>query len=154
MQETWVWFLCQEDPQEKEVATHSSILAWNIPWTEKPGRLQSVGSQRVGHSWAHTHTHTHTCVCTHAHMHTRAHTHTHTHTPTCFPRNHVQSSTVCCMFLIYWKVESDLRMWLIAECGLQLGSPGSWCCLSKSASSWTYSDLGVMRSFLLAVMKT
>ena len=46
-QETWVRSLGQEDPLEKEMATHSSILAWKIPWTEKPGRLQSVGSQRV-----------------------------------------------------------------------------------------------------------
>ena len=49
MQETWVRSLGQEDPLEKEMATHSSTLAWNIPWTEKPGRLQSMGSQRVGH---------------------------------------------------------------------------------------------------------
>ena len=41
--------LGQEDPLEKEVATHSSILAWKIPWTEEPGRLQSVGSQRARH---------------------------------------------------------------------------------------------------------
>ena len=41
--------LGQEDPLEKEIATHSSILAWEIPWTEEPGRLQSIGSQRVGH---------------------------------------------------------------------------------------------------------
>ena len=40
---------CQEDPLEKERATHSSILAWRIPWTEEPGGLQSTGSQRVGH---------------------------------------------------------------------------------------------------------
>ena len=39
----------QEDPQEKGMATHSSILAWRIPWTEEPGELQSMGSQRVGH---------------------------------------------------------------------------------------------------------
>ena len=50
MQETWVPSLVQEDPLEKEMATHSSTLAWKIPWTEKPGRLQSVGSQRVGHN--------------------------------------------------------------------------------------------------------
>jgi len=49
MQETWVWSLGQADPLEKEMATHSSTLAWKIPWTEKPGRLQSMGSQRVGH---------------------------------------------------------------------------------------------------------
>ena len=48
-QETWVRSLGQEDPLEKEMTTHSSILAWRIPWTEKPGRLQSMGSQRVGH---------------------------------------------------------------------------------------------------------
>ena len=50
-----------EDPLEKEMATHSSILAWRIPWTEEPGRLQSLGSQRVRHDRAtNTHTHTHT----------------------------------------------------------------------------------------------
>ena len=45
MQETWVRFQGWEDPLEKEMATHSSILAWRIPWTEEPGRLQSMGSQ-------------------------------------------------------------------------------------------------------------
>ena len=49
MQETRVQSLGQEDPLEKEMATHSSILAWRIPWTEEPGRLQSTGSHRVGH---------------------------------------------------------------------------------------------------------
>ena len=47
--ETWVRSLGQEDPLEKETATHSSILAWKIPWIEERGRLQSTGSQRVGH---------------------------------------------------------------------------------------------------------
>ena len=49
MREAWVRTLGQEDPLEKEMATHSSILAWRIPWTEEPGGLQSMGSQRVGH---------------------------------------------------------------------------------------------------------
>ena len=49
MLETQVRSLGQEDPLEKEMATHSSTLAWKIPWTEEPGRLQSMGSQRVGH---------------------------------------------------------------------------------------------------------
>ena len=49
MRETWVRSLGQEDSLEKEMATHSSILAWRIPWMEKPSRLQSTGSQRVGH---------------------------------------------------------------------------------------------------------
>ena len=48
-QETWVRFLGQEDPLEKEMATHSNILAWEILWTEEPGRRQSMGSQKVGH---------------------------------------------------------------------------------------------------------
>ena len=48
MQEIQVQFLGREDPLEKEMATHSSILAWRIPWTEEPGRLQSMGSQESG----------------------------------------------------------------------------------------------------------
>ena len=51
MWETWVWSLVWEDPLEKEVATHSSILAWEIPWTEEPGGLQSTGFQGVKHDW-------------------------------------------------------------------------------------------------------
>ena len=46
MQETWVQSLGQEDPLEKEMATHSSILPWEIPWTEEPGRLQRMGSRK------------------------------------------------------------------------------------------------------------
>ena len=49
MQETWVQSLSWEDPLEKGMATHSSIPAWKIPWTEEPGGLQSMGSQRIGH---------------------------------------------------------------------------------------------------------
>ena len=49
IQETWVQFLGGEDPLEEEMATHSSILTWKIPWIEEPGRLQSMGSQQVGH---------------------------------------------------------------------------------------------------------
>ena len=52
MWETWVWSLSQEDPLEKELATHSSVLAWKILWTEEPGRLEFTGSQRVGHDWS------------------------------------------------------------------------------------------------------
>ena len=50
MQETQIQALGQEDPLEKEMATHSSIPAWRIPWTEEPGGLQSMGSQRVKHN--------------------------------------------------------------------------------------------------------
>ena len=52
MQVTQVWSLDGEDPLKKEMATHSSILAWEIPWTEEPGGLQSMGLQRVGHHLA------------------------------------------------------------------------------------------------------
>ena len=53
-QETWVRSLSQVDPLEKGMATHSSILAWRIPWTEEPDELQSMGSQRVGHDLAYS----------------------------------------------------------------------------------------------------
>ena len=49
VRETWVRSLGREDPLEKEIATHASTLAWKIPWTEERSRLQSMGSQRVGH---------------------------------------------------------------------------------------------------------
>ena len=52
MQEMWVPSLGWEDPLEKELATHSNILAWGIPWTEEPSGLQPMGSQRVGHDLA------------------------------------------------------------------------------------------------------
>ena len=51
MQETWVQFLGQEHPLQKQMATHSSILAWRIPWTVEPGGLQSMGIQRIRHNW-------------------------------------------------------------------------------------------------------
>ena len=50
IQKTWVQSLGWEDPLEKRMATHSSILAWRIPWTEEPGKIQSMGSQRLGHN--------------------------------------------------------------------------------------------------------
>ena len=52
MRETWVQSLGWEDPLEKEMAIHSRTIAWKIPWREEPGRLQSMGSQRVGQDWA------------------------------------------------------------------------------------------------------
>ena len=50
----WLWSLSLEDPLEKVMAHYSSILAWKVPWTEEPGGLQSMGSQRVRHDWTHT----------------------------------------------------------------------------------------------------
>ena len=58
-----VWSQGREDPLKEDMATHSSILSWRIPWTEEPGGVWSIGSQRAGHDWSdftHTHTHTHT----------------------------------------------------------------------------------------------
>ena len=52
MQKTWVRSLGWEDPLEKGMATHSSILAWKVPWTKEPGGVQSMGLQRVGFDWA------------------------------------------------------------------------------------------------------
>ena len=60
MQETWVHFLGWENPLEQEMATHSSILAWRIPWTEEPGRLQSIGQQIVKTRLSDFRTHIHT----------------------------------------------------------------------------------------------
>ena len=60
MRKTWVQSLGGEDPLEKKMATHSSVLAWRIPWTDDPGGLQSMGSQRVGHDWV---TNIYMCVC-------------------------------------------------------------------------------------------
>ena len=55
MLETQVWSLDQEDPLEKEMAIHSGILVWRVPWREEPGGLQSIGSQRVGYDWVIEH---------------------------------------------------------------------------------------------------
>ena len=65
MQETWVWSLGREDPLEKGMAIHSSILAWKIPWTVEPGGLQSMELQRIRHDWennTYTHAHVHFCL--------------------------------------------------------------------------------------------
>ena len=55
IKETWIWPLSQEDPLEEEMATHASIFALTVPWTEEPGGLQSMGFQRVGHNWTAEH---------------------------------------------------------------------------------------------------
>ena len=59
MPETWVWSLGGDDALKKRTATHSSILAWKMLWIEKPGRLQSMGLQRIGHDWSNLAVHTH-----------------------------------------------------------------------------------------------
>ena len=74
VQETQVGFLGQEDPLEIGLATHSNILAWRIPWTEEPGRLQSMGSQRVGYNQSDL-------ACTHASFDNQKHLQTVPHVP-------------------------------------------------------------------------
>ena len=73
MQETCVWSLDWEDPQEKGTATHSSILAWRIPWTENPSGLQSMDSQRVRHDWATVTSQPSLLSCIHPSIHTYIH---------------------------------------------------------------------------------
>jgi len=68
MQEIWFRSLGREDYLEQGMATYSSVLAWKIRWTEEPGRLQSMGLQRVRHDWATKHTHTHTFIHTHIYI--------------------------------------------------------------------------------------
>ena len=72
MKEAGVQCLGQEDPSEKEMATHSSILAWEVPWTEEPGGLQSTGSHAVGHDWAGMHTHADSSAHRFVHAHLRS----------------------------------------------------------------------------------
>ena len=62
MQETWVQTLGWEDPLEEGMAAHSNILAWRIPWTEEPGKLQSMGSQSVEHDWVTKHSTIHSFI--------------------------------------------------------------------------------------------
>ena len=68
MQEMWVRSVGWDDPLEKEMSTHSSILAWKITWTEEPGGLQSTGSQRVRHDLATKQQQMCVCVCVYTHM--------------------------------------------------------------------------------------
>ena len=97
MQET-VWSLSGKDHLEEEMATHTSILAWEIPWTEEPGELKSMWSQRVWHGGA--------TEC--AHVHTHTHTHTHSHI---LPemRGSRASFKLCCLKVlrIFWRLGLD-----------------------------------------------
>ena len=128
MKETQIQSLGQEHLLEKGMATHSSILAWRISWTEEPGSLQSMGSQRVGHNWAtNTHAHTHT----HTHTHTLTHSLTHTVTsvsifpswgsikPSRSPLNH-QSSLVTFETFPCPRMQGSFKLeiqWLLRQAG-------------------------------------
>ena len=81
------------------MANHSSILAWRIPWTEKPGGLQLIGSQRVRHDWANER------ARAHAHIHTHTHTHTHTYIK-CYPGWYI-----CCIDACYCHTTESQQKW-------------------------------------------
>ena len=117
VQDTWVRSLGWGDPLEKKMATHSRILAWRIPRTEEPGRLQSTGWQRVGQDWVTNYTHTHT--------------HTHTHRSERFGENFLVD--------VYWaeigSEETERRVkiqklfgkkWLELSAFLDVGAEGKW----------------------------
>ena len=94
MWETWVRALGWEDPLEKDMAIHSSTIAWKIPWTEEPGRLQSMGSQRVRHDWA-------TSLSLSI-------------SPFPVPGNH--SSTFSLWICLFWMFHENRIMWDVAFC--------------------------------------
>ena len=95
MQETPVQSLGWEDPLEKEMVTHSSTLAWKIPWTKEPGGLWSIGSPRVGHDWVtNTHIYRHTCMCVCMYIHTYSCIHTHLHTHTLHTHTHTYTHPI------------------------------------------------------------
>ena len=156
MRETQVQSLGQEDPLEKDMATHSTTLAWKIPWTEEPGGLQSMGSQRVRHDWVTSFHFTSmagkednwVCVCTHTHTHRDTDTDTHTHKqkwkPDNFPgefiagADHVTSSDLQCAFRRDGKIWSQLKTplisWLILEIPPLLLVSLVWTCHEGNVS--------------------
>ena len=146
---------------EKEMATHSSILAWRIPWTEEPGGLQSRGLQRVGHDWsnlARTHTHTHTCITylldhgkeSACNVERRRRWHP---TPVLLPgKSHGRRSLVGCS---PWdRKESDMTEWLHFHFSLSCigegnGNPLQCSCLEnpKDRGAWWAAVCGVAQSW-------
>ena len=104
-QETWVPSLGREDPLEKEIATHSSILAWRIPWTEEPGGLQSMGLQRVRHNWV---TNTYYLCCHHALCETGL-------------WNKVILQGTQTSLLLFWKSRSNVKKCFVLERAPQIG---------------------------------
>ena len=113
---------------EKRIDTHSSILAWRIPWTEEPGGLQSLGSQRVRHDWM-TNTHRHT------------HTHTHTHTNTIFNKNKVgkKNNLIKTFSSKHWNKEGDCDNLLLITA----------VSLFKYWMPWVFWSISVIKGWIL-----
>ena len=134
MQETQVQSLGWEDPLDKEMATHSSILAWRIPWTEEPGRLQSMGLQKVGHDWV-----------TNRRRQWQP-------TPVLLPgKSHGQRSLVGCS--PWGREESDMTEWLHFHFSLSCigggnGNPLQCSCLEnpRDGGAWWAAICGVAQS--------
>ena len=110
IQETWVQFLDQEDPLEKGMSTHPSVLAWRIPWKEEPGGLQSMGLQRVRHDWP-TNTFTFNINM-------------HTHNIIWSERNQTQVIIYCMTIYIKWKSTGTENRLVVARGWLGHGSRG------------------------------
>ena len=119
MWETWVWSLGWEDTLQKGKATHSSILAWRIPWREEPGGLLSMGSQRVRHDWASM------CAC--------ARTHTYTHKG--------WKVTLCCFLLISRKEISFLKYLLLKLVGFMCFDSFFYSSGSSTTTSFVFYPL-------------
>ena len=142
MQETWVRFLGWEDPLEKEMAIHSRTIAWKIPWTEEPGRLPSVGSQRVGHYWA-------TSLWLFTFMHQRRKWQP---TPVFLPgESQGRGSLVGCR--LWGHTESDTTEWLHFDFSLSCiregnGNPLQCSCLEnpRDGGTWWPAIYGVTQS--------
>ena len=125
VQETQIQSLGWEDPLEKEMATHSSILAWKISWTEEPGGLQSMGSQRVGHNWAtNTYLLTYCCLSCLPRHRLNAVSEPNSYSHESFPS--ISSFSTPSPSLSYWTKNEDLEQ-------MQL-----WGCLDMKQIFWKY----------------
>ena len=152
MQETWVRSLSREDSLEKEMATHSSILAWRIPWREEPGGLQSKRSQRVGHDWAtplspslYTVLHS-DCTSLHSHQQYRKVLFLHTF-----------SSTYCLLILLMMAILTSVKWYSIVVLicislivMLNIFSSAFWPFLCLMSSLWCAAVHGVTEKHDLA----
>ena len=121
MQDTWVWSLDQEDSLEKGTATHSSIFAWRIPWTEKPGGLQSMGSQRVRHDWA-------------------------TNTFTAFTTKVIANSSLLLRHeSFFWS--TYMLLWILSKCNSYSDFNNSFKCCITMLAEFIYENRAMFSSF-------
>ena len=144
MQETWVRSLDQEDPLERGMEIHSSILAWRISWTEESGGLHSMGLQRVGHNWATntTHTHTHTICCSVVSNSLRPHELQHSRPP-CPPPTpgvHLASPTWQLGGKFFFNLEIEMNIYWVPN--VSWGFPGGTVIKNPPANARDARDMG------------